>query len=105
MLIQVNTDSSINGTEALTGQVEASTRGGLLYLGEQLTRVEAHLSDVASGAKGGVDDARCMLEARPAARQPVATSHNAATVAAAVDGATAKLKRMLERQFGRRAAH
>lgn len=103
MLVQFNTDSHIKGTDELARRVEADIRDTLGHLTEHLTRVEVHLSDVNSGAKGGGTDMRCLLEARPAAQQPVAVSHQAATVADAVAGAIAKLKRALESQFGRRA--
>lgn len=104
MLVQFNTDSSIDGTEALAQKVEVAIRDTLGYLSQHVTRVEVHLSDTNSSAKGGPADMRCLLEARPAAHQPVAVSHQAATVAQAVDGAVDKLKRSLEGLLGRLAA-
>lgn len=104
MLVQFSTDANIAGTEALAEQVEASIRGGLGHLCDQLTRVEVHLSDTNSGAKGGADDKRCVLEARPVTLKPIAVTHQAATPEEAVDGATGKLKRALESLFGRLSA-
>lgn len=101
MIIQLNTDASIQGTEALAEQVEAVIRRSLEHLSQQITRVEVHLSDVNSGAKGGPSDIRCLLEARPTDHQPVAVSHQASTVTEAVDGAAEKLKRSLESLLGR----
>jgi hypothetical protein len=68
--------------------------------GTQVTRVEAHLSDENSG-KFGVDDKRCLLEARLADLQPIAVSHEAATMQQAAAGAAEKLQRALESRIGR----
>lgn len=103
MIIQLNTDVSIKGTEALAEQVSAVVRGALEHLSQHITRVEVHLSDADSGAKSGPSDMRCLLEARPAGHQPVAVSHQAPTLAEAVDGAADKLKRSLESLLGRMA--
>ncbi|HET9066585.1 MAG TPA: HPF/RaiA family ribosome-associated protein [Gemmatimonadales bacterium] len=101
MIVQLNTDANIQGTEALKAQVDSVVRGALEPLSRHITRVEVHLSDTNSDAKDGPADIRCLLEARPAGRDPVVASHHAATVAEAVDGAAGKLKRALESVFGR----
>ena len=101
MLVQLSTDSNIDGTEGLALQVEAIVRDTLGHFSDQLTRVEVHLSDTNSSAKSGDADKRCLMEARPAAHQPVAVSHQAATVDQALDGAADKLKRALETLLGR----
>ncbi len=103
MIIQFNTDASISGTEALAEQVRGVVRGALEHMDQHITRVEVHLSDTNSGAKSGPSDMRCALEARPAGHQPVAVSHQAATIVEAVDGAADKLKRSLESLLGRLA--
>jgi hypothetical protein len=63
--------------------------------------VEVHLSDENSDKKSGVDDMRCLLEARLAGLQPIAVSHEAATLQGAVHGAAEKLKRSLDSTLGR----
>lgn len=105
MIIQLNTDASIDGIEALEAQVDAVVRDALEHLSQHVTRVEVHLSDTNGDAKSGPSDMRCLLEARPAGHQPVVVSHQAATVAEAVDGAAGKLKRSLESLLGRLAQH
>jgi len=62
--------------------------------------VEVHLSDVNSD-KGGQNDKRCMMEARLEGRQPTAVTHQATTLDQAIDGATDKLKRSIERTLDR----
>jgi ribosome-associated translation inhibitor RaiA len=100
MQIQINTDKNVQGTESLADWAERSLRERLDRFGEDITRIEVHLSD-ASAARVGVLDKRCLLEARLAGRQPMAVSHEAATVADALFGATDKLTRALETALGR----
>lgn len=101
MQVQINTDSNIEGHDELTQQVEAVIRDALDRFSERITRVEVHLSDENSDKKFGIDDKRCLLEARLAGLQPTAVSHQAATLEQAVDGAAEKLKRSLESTLGR----
>ena len=101
MLIKINTDSNIQGDEALAKKAEALLSGTLEHFGEQLTRVEVHLSDQSSDKKSGTDDKRCLLEARLAGLQPIAASHQAATLEQAIEGAAEKLKHSLDSVLGR----
>lgn len=97
MLFQVNTDSSIEGHEALTDQVETTVRERFSRYSDRITRVEIHLGDVS----GGANDKRCMIEVRPTGLAPVVASDEAATVEQAVGGAAAKAISALERTFGK----
>ena len=101
MHVQINTDSNIEGDNALTQQVEAVVRGALGRFSERITRVDVNLSDENSDKKSGIDDMRCLPEASLVGLQPTVVSHQAATVEQAVDGAAGKLKRSLETTFGR----
>lgn len=105
MLIQLNTDKNIELDAALAEQAETLLHNALGHFGERITRVEVHLSDRNSSQKSGADDMRCLLDARLAGLKPIVVSHNAATVKQAIDGATEKLKRSLERALGRLGAH
>ena len=100
MQIQINTDDNINGREALAKKVEAEIATVLGRFGDQITRVEVHLSDK-NAAKGGADDMRCVMEVRPAGMNPVAVTHDAATVQSAYGGAVRKLQRLLESTLGK----
>jgi hypothetical protein len=100
MQIQTNTDSNITGSEGLAAQATAIVEGALARVSDQITRVEIHLSDE-NGARGGVVDKRCMMEARLEGLQPIAVTHQAATVEQAMDGAADKLKRSIESTLGR----
>ncbi len=101
MIVQINTDSNIEGSSELTERLEASVRSGLERFGDKITRVEVHLRDQNSDKKSGTHDMDCTLEARVAGLQPVAVSHQSATVEEALDGAVGKMKRSLESTLGR----
>jgi len=101
MHIQINTDSNIEGDNALTQRVETTVREALDHFSEHITRVEVHLSDENSGSKFGTEDKRCLLEVRLVGHQPIAVSHQASTLERAVDGAAKKMKRSLVSTLGR----
>ena len=101
MQIQFNSDRNIEGDEAMTRFVESVVHGALDRFSEQITRVEIHVRDENSDKKGGNDDIRCLMEARLAGLQPVAVSHNAASLEEAVDGSAGKMQRSLESTLGR----
>lgn len=71
MQIQVHTNDHIQGGESLVQWVQDEAAAKLARFREHVTRVEVFLSDV-DGAKGGVADKRCVIEARPNGRQSVA---------------------------------
>lgn len=100
MQIQINTDSNVEGPEELADEVKGVVEAALSLFSDRITRVEVHLSDEDSH-KGGGRDKRCMMEARLEGRQPTAVTHEAATVAEAVDGAADKLERSIRSNLGR----
>jgi ribosome-associated translation inhibitor RaiA len=102
MEIQIHTDHNIGGHQALTDHVRSVVERALNRVSEHITRLEVHLSDV-NGDKNGPADKRCMMEARLEGRQPVAVTHQAATLDQAVDDAADKLTRLIESTLGRRS--
>jgi hypothetical protein len=104
MQIQVNTDDNVEGRDELAGQIEAEVNATLSRFSDQITRVEIHLSDENAG-KSGIADKRCLMEARPAGRQPIAVSHEGATLEEAYSGAAKKLMSSLESTLGRASDH
>ncbi|MDQ2711435.1 MAG: HPF/RaiA family ribosome-associated protein [Acidobacteriota bacterium] len=103
MKIQINSDKQIAVNRELLSSVEAEVKRALERFESQFTRVEIHLSDL-NGNKPGIIDKRCLLEVRPAGKQPVSVDQKAATVEQAVKGAVGKMKRLLQNSFGK-AAH
>ncbi|GAA5086343.1 HPF/RaiA family ribosome-associated protein [Nocardia iowensis] len=100
MQIQINTGSGIHGGEGLNERAEAEIASVLDRFSSQLTRIEAHLSDL-NGEKGGPDDKQCVLEARPTGQHPVAVTHRAATVEESYRGAAESMAHLLDSKFGR----
>ena len=100
MQIQVHTDNTIQGREAIVALVHTGVEGAVGRFRDRITRVEAHLSDTNSHKTKG-DDIRCVLEARLAGLQPIAVSHQASTVELALSGAADKLERSIESTLGR----
>ncbi len=105
MQIQVNTDKNISGREALAESVEATLNHVLARFAGQITRLEVHLSDENSTAKTGVIDKRCLLEARPAGRDPLSVSDIALTIDQAVTGAAHKMLNLLDSELGKLSNH
>jgi len=101
MLIQVNTDNHIQGSERLTTYVQSVVQDTLSRFAERITRVEVHLHDTNSAAKDSDNDKRCGLEVRIAGLDPLNVSHNAAEIDQAIDGAADKMKTLLDRHLGK----
>ena len=100
MHIEISTDRTVDGREALATQVKGAVESALSRFSSRITRVEVHLGDE-NGKKSGQDDKRCMMEVRIEGRPPSAVTHHAATLEQAIDGAAGKLKRSIESTLGR----
>lgn len=100
MQVQINTDDNIQADESLVAWAESELTKKLERHRDHITRVEVHLSD-ASATRRGINDKRCMLEARLSGRPPVAVSHEAEKIADALFGAADKLMRKLDTALGR----
>jgi hypothetical protein len=105
MQVQLNTDKNIQSDETLARWISDELKEKLARFRDQITRVEVHLSDT-NATRGGGNDKRCKLEARPAGRDPVVVSHDAPKTGDAIRGAIDKLQRALDTAQGRaRDAH
>lgn len=100
MQINVNTDKTIERHAGLDNHVQTVVNEALHHFGEQISRVEVHLSDNQS-AKSEDGDNRCMMEARISGYQPVAVTAHAATLHQAIIAGAEKLKRAVESDLGR----
>lgn len=100
MQVQVHTDDHIQGGESLARWVQDEAGTRLARFRDQVTRLEVHLTDVDAG-KSGAGDKRCVVEARPAGRQPIAVNAEADKVADAFTSAVDKLVRALDNDLGR----
>ena len=104
MLIQLNTDKNLVGTEKLSAYLNSFISEELSRFSHQITRVEVHLSDE-NGPKEGQNDKRCLIEARLEGMKPIAVTNNANTHEQAVEGAIEKLKTSLDSMLGRMRNH
>jgi ribosome-associated translation inhibitor RaiA len=100
MQIQINTDKTITRHNGLDEHVQTVVSNALHRFGEQVTRVEVHLSDNL-GQKSADGDNRCLMEARLTGLQPIAVSDHAATLHQAINGTADKLKRAVDSAFGK----
>jgi len=103
MLIQIGTDRTMYGGEPLIRRFEAELAARLSRFSDHITRLEVHFSEDIAAADGL--DRRCLIEARPEGRRPVAVSHHAASAAEACRGAAHKLESVLESAYGRAGHH
>jgi ribosome-associated translation inhibitor RaiA len=100
MTIQFNTDKTIDGSEKLSTPYIAMIEQDLERFSDYITRIEVHLSDQ-NGKKGGLDDIRCMIEARLEGRQPIAVTADADSKDQAISAAIDKLKNSLDTILGK----
>ncbi len=104
MTIQLNADNNLSIHEAFRNKLKDLLSDELSRFEEQITRLEVHLSDE-NGSKKGLNDKRCMLEARLGGRKPIAVIELADTHENAVHGAIDKLKTSLDTILGRLQNH
>ncbi|HET8941432.1 MAG TPA: HPF/RaiA family ribosome-associated protein [Rudaea sp.] len=100
MQLLVHADSNIALTDQLHERLELKVQSAANKFPKRITRIQIYLTDVNS-SKSGINDKRCVIEARPAGLAPIAVNHQASTVELAIDGASAKLASVLDSRFGR----
>ena len=98
MNIEIRTDKNIPNSERLITYVRAELNAEFQRHTEKITHFSVHFSDE-NGVKGGPDDIRCMIEARPAGLKPVVVNHKGHNIDTAIHGAIDRLKRSLEHVF------
>lgn len=101
MQIQVNSDHNIKGGDSLIQYVENLLDDSLNNFKDQVTRVEVFIADENSH-KGGDDDLRCTIEARIRGLKPIAVTHHADNIHAAIDGATDRMVRSVRKTVEKR---
>lgn len=100
MTIQFNTDKNLTVHEGFNSKLTEMLNKGLDRFRDHISRLEVHLSDE-NGQKNGLNDKRCLLEARVQGRTPVAVTADEQTHELAVKAAILKLKNSLDTVFGR----
>lgn len=100
MEIQVRTDHHVRGEQELISFVTAEVVAGLGPCAERVMSAQVHLT-AESGARKGPQELRCLIEVRPRGHAALAVTHRASTKDAAVRGAVADMRGVLERMFRR----
>jgi ribosomal subunit interface protein len=95
MIIQINTDHNLSVHEAYRDKLKGILTDELSRFSGHITRLEVHLTDE-NGSKEGINDKKCVIEARVEGRHPIAVTSHANTHDQAVDSAINKLKSSLE---------
>lgn len=89
---------SMSSSDALDAHVRDTINNRLERFSDRLTRVEVHLGDE-NGKKPGPHDKRCMLEARPAGKDPIAVEEHADDIYKAITEAAKDMVRALEKRL------
>ncbi|MFV8368086.1 HPF/RaiA family ribosome-associated protein [Flavobacterium sp. LB2R40] len=104
MTVQINTDNNVEGNARLKAYIAEELETALARFEDKVTRLEVHLGDENSD-KTGVNDKRCLIEARPINMQPVAVTNHADTTEKAFQGALDKIKKVLDTAFEKQKAY
>ena len=103
MQVNINTDHNIKDSHDFlthTDKFEDIIQNALIHFKKHITRIEVHFTDVNAG-KTGVNDKRCLIEARVSGISAVVATHQANDLTLALDGAAEKLKNSLDHIFGK----
>ena len=84
--------------------LETVVKDALGRFGENVTRVQAHLTD-ANSTKANPEEIHCTLEARLAGREPVVVKDQASNAHQAISGAVGKLKRAVATVLAKQDSH
>ncbi len=104
MTIQINADHNLSIHAAYRDKLSDILTDELGRFSEHITRLEVHLTDE-NGAKEGINDKKCVIEARIEGKHPIAVTSHANTHDQAVDSAIHKLKSSLDTMVGKMNNH
>ncbi len=100
MQIQFNY-ANVEASKPLEDHVATVLQSSVGRFADRLTRIEAHFSDLNGAKKSGPADKRCLLEARPTGRDPIAIECVGDTFYTAASEAAGKLGRAIANRLDR----
>lgn len=100
MIIQLNADKNLTIHTEYENQIIEKLSKELHRFTEHITRLEVHLSDE-NGNKSGIDDKKCVLEAKIEGRPPIAVSSLGQNYDLAINSTIDKLKSSLTTIVGK----
>ena len=104
MTIQLNTDKNLTIHQEYEEKINGIITASIGRFEDLITSVQVHLSDE-NGSKDGLDDKRCLLEARIAGKESIAVTNLGNNYDLAISGALHKLKSKLETIAGKLKTH
>lgn len=104
MTIQVNSDHNLTIHDEFRTSIHTRLTDSLQRFSAHITRVEVHFSDENAG-KEGVNDKKCVLEAKLSGQPVVAVKDNGNTYDLALIGCIAKMKSALGHKMDRLKEH
>jgi len=100
MIVQLNSDNNLVLHELYRNKLDDLLTNELSRFSDTISRLEVHLSDE-NGGKAGLNDKRCMLEAREQGKPPIAVTEVGGTYDIAVSGAIDKMITLLSTKEGK----
>jgi ribosomal subunit interface protein len=100
MQIQINSDKNIDITSDLKQDYKSKIEKKLMRFENMISRIEVHLSDENS-EKSGLDDKKCLIEARMLNRQPIIVTETSDVIEKSFASALNKLRRKLDSIVGK----
>jgi ribosome-associated translation inhibitor RaiA len=100
MQILINSDKNIAMHAALSTSIEDELHHLLDRFDSHLTRIDVFLTNE-NDDKPGLQDIRCILEARPRDHQSLTVTDDSKEIQTAVSGAARKMQHLLETTYGR----
>ncbi|WP_316829567.1 HPF/RaiA family ribosome-associated protein [Pedobacter aquatilis] len=104
MTIHLNTDKNLTIHQEYEDKIQTQIDSALARFSDLITRIEVHLSDE-NGSKDGLEDKRCLIEAKITGKEPIAVTNLGNTYDLAIAGGLTKLKSKLETLAGKIKAH
>jgi ribosome-associated translation inhibitor RaiA len=104
MKVQINADVNSNNHVEINDMVNTIITSQLKRFDEHISRIEIHLTDD-NGNKSGINDKKCIIEARIEGKNPCVVSEYSDTYERAVTGAVSKVKNSLTSIIERMKEH
>ncbi len=104
MMIQINTGKDLTVNADYEQKISEKIAKELKRFDERMTRVEVHFTDENS-SKEGINDKKCLLEARLRGIDSVVVTHFSNTYDLALVGALEKIKSAIETKVGKLQEH
>ena len=104
MTIHLNTDKNLTIHQEYEEKIQTQITEALSRFTDLISRLVVHLSDE-NGSKDGLEDKRCLIEAKITGKEPIAVTNFGNNYDLAIAGALTKLKSKLETIAGKLKAH